>query len=413
MTEKSFLFPMEVENDSDYLIELKSIFNRYQDFLRSELPNLYILNSQSDNANWDIDMILKKTDTTCKKIIDCIELYYRGRISQSQRIIKEIINSIRVSDQNNFFVSTLNQSYATRNMASFPFLSIMSDAVNWNQKKSSIPLSLFRARTDQVSHYYEMGHIPLNMREKIGTQRFSIPGIPCLYLGTSSLDVWEELRRPSFHDLNVCAVSLTEQGKQLSVLNLSTDMYLIKNIHYALTKMPQMETTIRSKLYNLLETLYCIWPLVCATSFKVIQSTKLFHSEYIISHLIMLNLKEFNIDGIAYTSKRIMPHGDGWSFPQLINIAIPVFDAGKNPIHGKVYESFKFTNPKNFAKYIISEDHETDLISKYSHYCKISDDNMPCNYKHVIIDGEEIDYKNTPFCRFDNYLCRFEATQIL
>ena len=90
MTEKSFLFPMEVENDSDYLIELKSIFNRYQDFLRSELPNLYILNSQSDNANWDIDMILKKTDTTCKKIIDCIELYYRGRISQSQRIIKAV-----------------------------------------------------------------------------------------------------------------------------------------------------------------------------------------------------------------------------------------------------------------------------------------------------------------------------------
>ena len=413
MNEKVFLLPKEVENDSDYLIELKRIFEQYQDFLHHELKNLYFLNSQSDDTNWNIAMIVEKGCATCKSIIECINLYYRGNLIQSKQIIKQIISDIRKNDKNSFFVSTLDQSYATRNTALFPFLAPLSDAVEWNREKSKIPLSFFRARTDRVSHSYEMGHIPVNMRDKIGTQRFSIPGLPCLYLGTSSLDVWEELGRPSFHDFNVCAVGLTERGKQLSILNLTANMYLIQHIHFALTRMSQMEPIMRSKLYNLLETLYCIWPLVCATSFKVIKSTKLFHSEYIISHLIMMNLQEFNIDGVAYASKHITPNWDSLAFPQLINIAIPAFDAEINPMKEKIYESFRFTDPKNFEAYMALMNHKENPIPEYSYYHRICDKNMPHNYSIVMVEGITINYRNTQFCHFDNYLCQFETNQIL
>lgn len=44
--------------------------------------------------------------------------------------------------------------------------------------------------------YKEMFHVPLDMRGIIKTQRYSFPGYPCLYLGTSINACWEELHRP-------------------------------------------------------------------------------------------------------------------------------------------------------------------------------------------------------------------------
>ena len=42
----------------------------------------------------------------------------------------------------------------------------------------------------------ELFHIPISKRGIVKTQRYSIPGYPCLYLGKSIYGCWEEMRRP-------------------------------------------------------------------------------------------------------------------------------------------------------------------------------------------------------------------------
>lgn len=47
-----------------------------------------------------------------------------------------------------------------------------------------------------------MFHIPFDKRYLVGNQRFSISGLPCLYLGGSPYVCWEELGRPDYQKCN-------------------------------------------------------------------------------------------------------------------------------------------------------------------------------------------------------------------
>lgn len=64
---------------------------------------------------------------------------------------------------------------------------------------------LFRARGNETGFLYkkdEMFHIPFNKRYLVGNQRFSVSGLPCLYLGGSPYVCWEELGRPDYQKCN-------------------------------------------------------------------------------------------------------------------------------------------------------------------------------------------------------------------
>lgn len=63
----------------------------------------------------------------------------------------------------------------------------------------------FRARGNETGFLYnkeEMFHIPFDKRYLVGNQRYSISGLPCLYLGGSPYVCWEELRRPDYQKCN-------------------------------------------------------------------------------------------------------------------------------------------------------------------------------------------------------------------
>lgn len=60
--------------------------------------------------------------------------------------------------------------------------------------------SLYRMRRFEGGKrfiYKDMFHIPFEKRGKVKTQRYSMPGYPCLYVGESIYACWEELERPS------------------------------------------------------------------------------------------------------------------------------------------------------------------------------------------------------------------------
>lgn len=65
--------------------------------------------------------------------------------------------------------------------------------------------------------YTEMFHVPIIMRRQVSTERFSIPGYPCLYLGNSIYVCWEEMGRPV---MNTCWCSRVKPREAFQVLDL-------------------------------------------------------------------------------------------------------------------------------------------------------------------------------------------------
>ena len=69
---------------------------------------------------------------------------------------------------------------------------------------------LYKARESSSNYLFgkeDMFHIPYDKRSKIGNQRYSVSGLPCLYLASSSYVCWEELGRVDFQTCNFCGYS--------------------------------------------------------------------------------------------------------------------------------------------------------------------------------------------------------------
>ena len=82
-------------------------------------------------------------------------------------------------------------------------------------------ISLYKCReNDRLFHYTkdEMFHIPYSKRNLVGNQRYSLSGIPCLYVGGSSYICWEELGRKDLSTSNYCGYSLKEDFNMFDML---------------------------------------------------------------------------------------------------------------------------------------------------------------------------------------------------
>lgn len=87
--------------------------------------------------------------------------------------------------------------------------------------KLSPGFPMYKCRDNNKLFHYtkdEMFHIPYDKRNLVGNQRFSLSGLPCLYLGGSSYICWEELGRKDFSTTNYCAYSLKNEIKLFDFL---------------------------------------------------------------------------------------------------------------------------------------------------------------------------------------------------
>ena len=87
--------------------------------------------------------------------------------------------------------------------------------------KISPGIPMYKCRENSKLFHFskdEMFHIPYNKRNLVGNQRFSLSGLPCLYLGGSSYICWEELGRTELNSTNYCGYSLGEDVKMFDFL---------------------------------------------------------------------------------------------------------------------------------------------------------------------------------------------------
>ena len=165
-----------------------------------------------------------------------------------------------------------------------------------NRRDESI---LFRVRrsTESSLPKKEMFHIPFASRHKVGPQRFSAIGLPCLYLGSSNYICWQEFERPSFHEIVGSAFWYKTPANPPRILNL----YLTPEVIY--------EVAVREYANNpklaepLIEGLAHLWPLLASCSVKLKNRKASFVPEYIIPQMLLEAVRNEDIaDGISYLS---------------------------------------------------------------------------------------------------------------
>lgn len=185
-----------------------------------------------------------------------------------------------------------------------------------------------RLRKDDVQFgYKDLLPIPDDKRYLVKTQRFSMPGLPCLYLGYHANACWEELHRPPVGD---CMISRYEVIKKFQVISLEIPSY----------------DTFSSDLNACVK----LFPLIMACMVKVADYSDPYKSCYLIPQLIMewLTCDEIAIHqdfkGVRYTSVHV---NGQFNYPQITfnNLALPV-PGPKKPFFAKgLDELFVLTEP--------------------------------------------------------------------
>lgn len=260
---KNFSMPFKVKYDNEYFPAMKDMLDNFV----SELKN----SGASDRIVDDI----KKY---CEEVILSINLYYRGDLVEAQLAVNTMISEF--GDE-------------------FPAISDINSSIAFQGGGPDYTeVQFFRARlSENVIEFSanDMLHIPFNKRQIVKSERFSIPGLPCLYLGNSSYACWIEMGCPADHRFNVAPVVLNNTQK---VLNLTATM----NDLYEFNKTTTESTD--EELENYVIKLLKLMVLTFCTSYKVKEENRNFKSEYILPQMIMLACKSRNLDGITYYSKR-------------------------------------------------------------------------------------------------------------
>ncbi len=197
-----------------------------------------------------------------KKIISSIILYYQGDLVDAQLIVNEMLDEFNDAAP---AITDINSSIA------FP-----GGGPDYSE------VQFFRARlSENVVEFSseDMLHIPFNKRHIVKSERFSIPGLPCLYLGNSSYACWVEMGCPADHRFNVAPILLDNTQK---VLNLTVSISTL----YAFNE--SENTLSESENENYVISLLKLFVLTLCTSYKVEETNRNFKSEYILPQMLML-----------------------------------------------------------------------------------------------------------------------------
>ncbi|MDN7127724.1 hypothetical protein J6J08_10065 [Pseudidiomarina sp. 1APR75-33.1] len=176
---------------------------------------------------------------------------------------------------------------------------------------SELVRTMFRARLKgkfSPTDIKEFFHVPFSKRHLVGSQRFSIPGLPLLYLGSSTLTVEKELEANSSYDLEYSAfLPSYSHFYRAKIFNLTNNMndLLEKNLpgimdgggHYpysgdgGYSYKPKFLREIQANI--LLQI--CTFPTECKKSFI---------PEYVIPQMLTIALQEKQFDGLCFPSTK-------------------------------------------------------------------------------------------------------------
>lgn len=296
-----------------------------EDHLKTLLDSyLNKVSCASDFDSYGIDQkrVVENIKDSIETIMNALDLYLSAHIV-------ECINTISEYLKNNkkLLVLKINKNSAKDN--------------KWYRMR-------MQKRYKRVFSADEMFHIPFELRGKVSTQRYSLPGYPCLYISRSIWATWEEMHEPQ---LSQFSVSLLKPQEDFRVLDLRLrDLDSIKKYE--------------------MEKILCTLPLVISCSIKVLNPDDNFKPEYIIPQMVMLVLVEnqYTVEGekvigCIYTSTQRNDFFEWKDISKLDNMALPVRNAtNKSGLCPELSSIFKVSDSTNYDYEILKEPFTTSFM---------------------------------------------------
>lgn len=144
----------------------------------------------------------------------------------------------------------------------------------------------------------EMFHIPLNKNHLIGTERYSMPGCPCLYLATQIELCWYECGQPKQFYISKFDIP-DEEDNILKLIDFSQKSCDLKHSFFSWFNNEKDKDKVRNYLLKYLYT----YPLRAACSVTVEHRDGRFKEEYIIPQLLFQWIrKDKDFYGVKYES---------------------------------------------------------------------------------------------------------------
>ncbi|PPE62365.1 hypothetical protein F157LOC_01211 [Pectobacterium brasiliense] len=302
--------PINAKND--IIMDFKERCDKFNECVISSIENI-----EKMGVNIDFETFIEKTVKIQKCIHDTLEHYLSGDIKSA---------------------------YDT-------FDGVFSDeSINEHLHKICVPLSklsneensLFRVRktTQTITERDDIFHIPFSKRHLVNAQRYSVAGLPCLYLGTSLYVCWLEMGKPDFDKLYISSFRPKNDGSK--ILNLASEFMIL----------PTKEIDDPDKIFyvNREKASYLIfWPLIMACNYIRQNPESSFIQEYIIPNILMQWISRNTsspIKGVAYFSTK-MPNSR--SSTKSINVVLPPQVTYEQTIKFKYCPNlanlFEFTSP--------------------------------------------------------------------
>jgi hypothetical protein len=315
-----FILPRSYKKD-----DFKTYLFKQLDEFVSRLKNLKNGINYFDDVHFSVDSILTRQNHLVNQIKESLDYYYDGKPAKAYNSLNDGLSS---------------------NVKNFDeILNVKTFSRNSNFYRLRICKENYVLNTD------EFFHIPFQKRGKVKTQRFSIPGFPSLYLGTSVYVCWEELNRPDINEFQGVRLINVEEIK---VIDLSP---------------PKNNEVSQYELYKYL----MIWPIVLACSVKVKNIEDDFKPEYIIPQLLLQWVRERDdIDGISYQTTHI-DFTNSVSEGEFLNIAIPVKEIKTRGLCKVLKQKFEMTYANSIqleqcstggATFLSSNEYDNPLDSK-------------------------------------------------
>ncbi|WP_025118350.1 hypothetical protein [Bacillus sp. H1m] len=352
--------PLTRDND-DFIEYLEDCFNTYI----SGLENICSATLETVITKKD----LRHAKNLCEGIIYSLQEYYKGFPSKAfKEFHRVLINNVSIPNHFND-IKTL-------------------------QNFDNEFLYKMRVGTDHVFTSKEMFHIPLELRGIVSTNRYSIPGLPCIYLGSSPLTCWEELNKP---DLNTVQTSVFKSD-DISYIDLSIPPVvfiekIIKKFYDHGTIMKKRFLADRLNEPNEVISYLIIWPLMAACSVRVKNTTNTFKPEYIIPQLLLQFIRyDGFFDGVRYFSTKV----DNYSAETAVlykNFAFPVQDGATKGLCSKLQSKFDVSDAVPWNMFQLYKD---------SPHCLPNEGEK--RVEHEFINGMSLLYSSTDFSKLETFL---------
>ncbi|QZT36569.1 hypothetical protein K5X82_15145 [Halosquirtibacter xylanolyticus] len=242
-------------NNHNIVPELRNLFDDYINQVKTCIHGNSISLTKKLPPYWTYNSLIEMLETISNSLLNSIDHFHAGLPNKAYNRLAEGL-------------SILLKNKSTRNNFREHFTLSLSHFKSYRLRNKLRP-------NDIINHPKDLFHIPFGIRRITKSYRYSIPGFPCLYLGSSPEISFKEIGE-SMKDLFGIVF---ESKKNLTFFNID-----FSEVPYSIDI---------EKLYIKIVS----WPLIAACSIKMNDSHKSyeFKPEYIIPQLLLQYIRQQEI----------------------------------------------------------------------------------------------------------------------